>query len=104
MTSVSETESSIEGILFSGERTDWPMWKVKFLARSNRKGFKTLLTSDTAIPEAVGESGLSDDQKKLVKKAELAFEELILSIKTDKASGKSVFHLLQTSVSDAMPA
>ena len=51
MATVGETETSIKVILFSGERSDWPVWKVKFLSRANRKGYKSLLNGNTPIPE-----------------------------------------------------
>ena len=30
-------------ITFSGKRVEWPLWSEKFLARANRKGYKSIL-------------------------------------------------------------
>ncbi len=43
-------ERSIRVLPFSGKSSDWKIWSRKFLAGSNRKGYKNLLFDKDAIP------------------------------------------------------
>jgi len=38
-----EAEKSIRIITFNGKSMNWPIWSGKFLARSQRKGYKGIL-------------------------------------------------------------
>ena len=80
-------EKSIKVIEFSGK--DFKIWSRKFCARANRKGYLTLLRGTQAIPTLseyiAAESNSSNATNKITIKFwelnELAFEDIILSIK-----------------------
>ena len=43
-------EKSLRVIEFSGKKSDWKIWSVKWLARASKKGYKRLVDGTAAIP------------------------------------------------------
>ena len=90
-------------ILFSGKKSDWPVWSEKFLARANRKGYKGILLGEEPMPNNEAESDLMEDEderKKLCelrKKNQEAYEDLVLSIDGESDIGRVVFQLVKGS-------
>jgi hypothetical protein len=94
-------ERSIRVLPFSGKSSDWKIWSRKFLARANRKGYKSLLLGKDVVPKELeyelttGEMNISE--KKTIKLWMLnkhAFEEILLSIEGQTSSGKVAFNLV----------
>ena len=100
MSDKAEELSLSKVILFDGTKKNWPMWKVKFMTRANRKGYKQLLTGDTDIPD---KGTVDNDELKLLKKADLAYEDMVMAIDGTKTQGKVVFNILHGSTSTNKP-
>jgi len=103
-------------IEFSGKKSDWKSWSVKFLARGNRRGYKKLLVGEgktvgvdkvptqTEFEAAEHGSSVQDEAvKKLGKLNVLAYEDILLSIDTKTAAGKVAFNLVNTCYSEDFP-
>ena len=91
--------------MFSGKKLDWPVWSEKFLARANRKGYKSILLGEVEVPNDEVETDLieEDDERKkqseLKKKNQEAYEDLVLSIDGESDTGRVVFQLVKGSKS-----
>ena len=102
-------EKSIKVIEFSGK--DFKIWSRKFCARANRKGYLTLLRGIQIIPiisqyiaaERDPTDATNKSIIKLWKLNELAYEDIILSINHTTNQGKTVFHLVDNSVTPEQP-
>ena len=90
-------EKSIKVIQFSGKHEDWNVWKEKFLAKANRKGFKEVLLGEVEIPK---DSITTNEAKEIKKLNVFGFEELIMSMKGDTPEGKVAFTLVKNCKSD----
>ena len=86
------------------------IWSRKFLARSNRKGYKNLLLGKDIVPTeqeyilTIGEE--NSGKKKTVKMwmlNEHAFEEILLSIEGQTSSGKVAFNLVDNCTTADQP-
>ena len=107
MSNAAGREETIRVISYDGKKVTWPSWKEKFLARSKKKGYKDILLKTTAVPTAT-DLGTGTDAEKAVKVAiaernEGAFADLILSIDTTKATGRTVFNLIKNTKSADHP-
>ena len=87
---------------FNFVKSDWSFWKAKFLAGAGRKEYKDLLLGSKPIPNGMKADGSidpnwtpNDDEKKVLKKAELALEEIFVSIDTTKHAGKTASNLVK---------
>ena len=101
-------EKSIKVIEFTG--TDFKIWRKKFVARANRKGYKGLLEGTEPIPTKseydAAESESNEEQKKTrraYKLNELAYEDILLSINCSTSSGKTAFNLVDNCVTSDQP-
>ena len=96
VTNGSSVETSIKVVLFSGMKKDWAAWEEKFLARSSSKGYKSLLMGDEEVPKSTeDEDKLTDEQKQEKKWNEKAYADLVLSMDTDKPSGRVAFNIIR---------
>ena len=88
-------DETIKLISFSGKTDQWEFWEMKFLARASRKGYKEVLTMDeTKIPVETATS--TDADKKIIKWNETAYEDLVLSMDTEKKAGRVAFKIIKT--------
>jgi hypothetical protein len=103
---MSEVESSIKVIIFSGKKRDWTSWEEKFLSRALQKGYKRMLLGKEKVPKDFynnddekaddGFGGVSEeDLEKLRRLNEKAYSDLVLSITTDNADGRVAFNLVR---------
>lgn len=103
---MSEVESSIKVIIFSGKKRDWTSWEEKFLSRALQKGYKRMLLGKEKVPRDFynnddekandGFGGVSEeDLEKLRRLNEKAYSDLVLSITTDNADGRVAFNLVR---------
>ena len=92
-----DTEKSMIKIApFSGKQSDWSVWREKFMARAKRKGYKDILLGNTKVP-AESETLTSADKVKLAarKANNTAFEDLLLLIDGEQASGRVAFNIVR---------
>ena len=108
--STNAEERSIRVLPFSGKSSDWKIWSRKFLARSNRKGYKNLLLGKDIVPKeseytlAIGEANAAEKKiTKLWLLNEHAFEEILLSIEGQTSSGKVAFNLVDNCTTADQP-
>jgi hypothetical protein len=89
---------------FSGKQTDWNVWKEKFMARARRKGYKETLLGKIDVP-AESESLTSADKGKLAarKANNTAYEDLLLLIDGELASGRVAFNIVRGAKTVALP-
>jgi len=80
---------------FSGKQEDWKFWEIKFLAWARCKEFREILLGTVSITKDSEKFDLNmvdeKEKKKICKKNELAFEELVLSIDMSKGDGRVAF-------------
>ena len=106
----SSEEKSLCVIEFSGSTKDWEIWSGKFKAQGKRKGYTKLLLGRSEIPTldeltAVEECNTDREKKvtELVELNELGYEDLILSINGESASGKVAFNLVKNCKTTEFP-
>ena len=58
-------------ITFSGKKVEWPLWSEKFLARANRKGYKSVLVGTDIVPDDHEDISLESDKDKRKMKVKL---------------------------------
>ena len=102
---MSETTSSYEykkkNVYFSGKKKDWTSWEEKYLAKSKRYGYKSLLLGRETIPKSTDILDPVQDEDK-IKIRELnddAYSDLVLSIDTTTSAGKVAFSYVRGSKS-----
>ena len=90
-------------ITFSGKKVEWPLWSEKFLARANRKGYKSVLVGTVTVPDDHEDISLETDKDKKKQKLELrrlneeAYEDLVLAVDGKTEVGRAVFSLIKGS-------
>jgi len=85
-------------ISFNGKQLDWAIWKEKFLARARRRGYKDIILGKTAIPvdgATIDTMTPAGKEQARIKKLNVAFKELILSIDTKEGTGELSSSLLK---------
>jgi hypothetical protein len=96
-------KTSIRVITFSGKKKDWIAWEEKFFAKSKRRGYKDVLLGKITIPKSTENLDPADpDEEKLIAIQELnesGYTDLILSMDTEKSSGKVAFNIVRNSKS-----
>jgi len=95
-----EAEKAIRIIAFNGKATNWPIWSGKFLARSQRKGYKGILQGTEKRPT---ETGAKLTKKQYDTLNELAYEDLILSIDGNTDAGRVAFGVINNARSTEYP-
>ena len=97
-----DNEHTIKGIGFKGKTNEFKMWHKKFLARTNLKGYKSVLLGRINVPKHSEElSGSSDVVKKKIKvrKANnMAYSDLLLCVIDDVS-----FVIVSEAVTDDLP-
>ena len=58
-------------ITFSGKKVEWPLWSEKFLARANRKGYKSVLVGTDIVPDDHADLSLETNKEVKRRKHEL---------------------------------
>ena len=103
-----EKISTIKVIPFSGKQVDWQVWSEKFLARSRRKGYKSILQGKAVVPPdclslvSIADTDSRKEKQKLRDLNEEAYEDLILSINGDSESGRVAFQIVRGSKTSAI--
>ena len=90
-----DTEKSMIKIApFTGKQSDWSVWREKFMARAKRKGYKDVLLGNITVP---AESDKVTDKALIsARKANnTAFEDLLLLIDGEQASGRVAFNIVR---------
>ncbi len=92
-------------ITFSGKKVEWPLWSEKFLARANRKGYKSVLVGTDIVPDDHEDLSLETNKEVKRRKYELrrlneeAYEDLVLAVDGKTEVGRLVFSLIKGSKS-----
>jgi hypothetical protein len=55
--------SAIQFLNFSGRKSEWPSWSVKFLAKAKRSGIKDVLLGKVEIPTSLDMIDTLQDMK-----------------------------------------
>jgi len=92
----SAREERITIIPFDGTTKQWKIWSTKFLARARRKGYKGILTGSIKAPKDNVRTQLTEEQEKNKELNTIAYEDIILSIDGNKATGRVAFRLVET--------
>ena len=105
-------EKSIQVIEFSGKKDDWNIWSQKFLARSSKRGYKSLIDGTTKIPKQSEYNSVkavsqpNDNEKQIIERYELslaAFKDLVFLINGETRGGKVAFELVDGCVTTENP-
>ena len=97
-------EETIKVITFTGKKVDWENFELKFTARASRKGYlKVLLQivkllNDEDYKKKIVDAKATSEEVCNMKLNAMAFEDLLLSIKSDNTEGKAALKLLKECV------
>jgi hypothetical protein len=99
-----DEKSSIKLAPFTGKQTDWSVWKEKFIARARRKGYKETLLGKTEVPAELATLEVTDKTKIAARKANnTAYEDLLLLIDGEQASGRVAFNIVRGAKTTDLP-
>ena len=106
--------TTIRVLEFDGDKTNFRFWSAKFLAKSGRSRYKSILTGDKVIPSsseydvavAVAEATRDANQKSTIERYEasiLAYDDILLSMNSTTSSGRVAFGIVDGCKTDANP-
>ena len=98
------SETSIKVIVFSGKIKDWSVWEEKYLAKSQKKGYKAIFTGKVKVTKEE-ENETAEEKKKREKIEETnedAFSDLILSF-ADTEAGNVAFSIVRNAKTKDLP-
>jgi len=89
---------------FTGKQSDWSVWREKFMARAKRKGYKETLLGKTVVPAESDSLTAADKTKLAARKANnTAYEDLLLLIDGEQASGRVAFNIVRGAKTGDLP-
>ena len=99
-----DDKSAIKLAPFTGKQTDWSVWREKFIARARRKGYKETLLGKTEVPAELVTLEATDKTKIGARKANnTAYEDLLLLIDGEQASGRVAFNIVRGAKTTNLP-
>ena len=99
-----DDKSAIKLAPFTGKQTDWSVWREKFIARARRKGYKETLLGKTEVPAESATLEATDKTKIAARKANnTAYEDLLLLIDGEQASGRVAFNIVRGAKTTNLP-
>ena len=91
--------------MFSGKKSDYPVWEVKYKARASVKGFGPILTGAKVLRKQSEIDNETDADKRKEDEAiqvmnNKAISDMILSISTDTTEGRDAFNIVSEKMNE----